>query len=441
MRPNTVLIRAIVCSALVAIATTTGAQADGKRHTPHARTVKAFKINAARAERSRRPKNASEARLGMFTARELSLLEPFIEQGPVALIEFKGEAELPAIIFAALIHAPAKDVAHVLTDPGSFPDFMPALDKVEVLSRSAQRINYAWHWQTTLFAMEGQSVMTVLPPPEGQPQRGYRIAVDNLEGDLGTGRMMWRVTPHDRDTSLVVFSSRMDLRKANWVTRQLNSGKRSINRTINIALSWGMLRGIARAAETKTVGVPLTPKRKALSAPPVNTRKLAALLNRGDLVFIDMRGEELQQVATVGRMFRSYKSMHKVMQDPTLFGPALVPGAFVDILDKKDNQIDFRWGIDIPLIGTGGQMRFEDRGSFFTVEATKDALKGGAWHFVPVNLPWTEGAVITYGNFDPATASWLVRAFISSNSDLSHGIVIGSQVMVTRAIRSRTRKQ
>lgn len=438
MRQHHVPIRVTLCAALLAIATTTGAQADGTSSASKPRTVRTTRVVASK--RSRGPKSASEARLGLFTARELALLEPFITQGPVALIEFKGEAELPAIIFGAQIHAPAREVVQVLTDPAAFPNFMPALDKVKVLSRSSQRINYAWHWQTALFAMDGQSKMTILPPPKDQPNRGHRIAIDNLEGDLGTGRMMWRVTPVDARTSLVVFSSRMDLRKANWVTRQLNSGKRSINRTINIALSWGMLRGIQRASEAKAGNTRLGAKRKALSAPPVNTRELAALLNRGDLVLIDMRGETLQQVATVGRMFRPYKTMHKVMQDPTLFGPALVPGAFVDILDKKGNHIDFRWGIDLPLIGTGGEMRFENRGSLFTVEATKEALKGGQWHFVPVNLPWTEGAVITYGNFDPATASWLVKAFISSNSDLSHGIVIGSQVMVTRAIRSRTRK-
>ncbi len=440
MRLSHVTIRVVLCAALLASATLTRAQADGRSRPPASvRTVKTAKVQKV-THRTQGPKNASDARLGLFTPRELELLRPFIEQGPVALIEFKGEAELPAIIFAMQIHAPVEQVVDVLTDPGVFPEFMPALDKVEVLSRSAQRINYAWQWQTALFAMEGQSVMTVLPPPEDQAHRGYRIAVENLEGDLGTGRMMWRVSPVNDQCSLVVFSSRMDLRTANWVTRQLNSGKRSINRTINIALSWGMLRGIQRASEARSQKSNLGTKRTALSAPPVDTRTLAALLNRGDLVLVDMHGEELEQVATVGRMFREYDVMHKVMQDPTLFGPALVPGAFVEIQEKKGKQIDFRWGIDLPLIGTGGEMRFVDRGTFFTVDATKDALKGGEWHFVPVKLPWTEGAVVTYGNFDPATASWLIRAFISSHSDLSHGIVIGSQVMLTRAIRSRTRK-
>lgn len=441
-------LRVTLCAALLSVSATTAAQADdptlsSTEATKRAPTAKAVQVRRATAPNANRrnhgPKNASEARLGLFTARELELLEPFIAQGPIALIEFKGEAELPAIIFATEVYASMDQVADVLTDPAVFPQFMPALDKVSVLSRSTQRINYAWQWQTALFAMEGQSVMTVLKPPADQPERGYRIAVENLEGDLGTGRMMWRVSPRGPNRSLVVFSSRMDLRSANWITRQLNSGKRSINRTINIALSWGMLRGIQRASEARSGLSPITTARKALSAPAVNVRKLAALLNRGDLVLIDMHGAELQQVASVGRMFRSYDAMYKVMQDPTTFGPALVPGAYVEIQKKEAKRIDFRWGIDLPLIGTGGEMRFVDRGSLFTVDATKEALRGGQWHFRPIKLPWKEGAVVTYGNFDPATASWLIRAFISSNSDLAHGIVIGSQVMVTRAIRSRSR--
>ena len=63
---------------------------------------------------------------------------------------------------------------------------------------------------------------------------------------MGTGRLVWRVYRDGPARSLVVLSMRLDLRESNYVTRQINRGARSTNRTINISLGLVMLLGTRR---------------------------------------------------------------------------------------------------------------------------------------------------------------------------------------------------
>lgn len=401
---------------------------------------------------------AKTAPLGILSPKERSALLPFMEAGPVALVEFSAGEDLPAIVFAARVAAPPAEVAEVIADVGAYPKFMPAVGDVEVLSRVGTMKSYAWKWKTSLFTLEGENILKAYAPPEGREDYGHRITVQSTRGDLGSGRMMWRLYPlvtgaptargkagaltaeaaRGATETLLVFSSRLDLRRANWVTKQINTGERSINRTANIALAFAMLRGVTRRAEDR--GRVRGPRlsEAPLARPTASPKKLATLLGRGDLLFITMDGDALRQVASVGRTFSRYSKMRSVMSKPEAFGSALVPGSYVRVEKQEGGATDFRWGIDIPLIGTSGKMHMEDRGHVIEIDAVSGAIEGGSWRFEPVKLPWREGAVVSWGRFEPEKASWLIKSLVSGNPDLGHGIIIGSQLMVSRAIRTRS---
>src|SRR4051812_35119577 len=59
-----------------------------------------------------RPYDARAERLQGLTRAELTQLEPQLQSGPVALIEFTDgdEGALPGINVATIVHAPARDV-------------------------------------------------------------------------------------------------------------------------------------------------------------------------------------------------------------------------------------------------------------------------------------------------------------------------------------------
>ena len=147
----------------------------------------------ALAEHQSSKADASVARLGAFSPAERALLTPYLSQGPVVLTEFQNrQTDLPAVIYAARIHAPAKTVAGVIGKPSDYPRFMAALTAVDIQEVSGQMTAFDWTWGVTLFSLTGRNVMTSYP---GDSTRGYRFDIRTTGGDLGIGRVMWRVYP------------------------------------------------------------------------------------------------------------------------------------------------------------------------------------------------------------------------------------------------------
>ena len=230
--------------------------------------------------------DASVARLGALSAAERELLKPHLAHGPVILTEFQNrQTDLPAVIYAARIHAPAQTVAAVIGKPSEYPRFMTALTSVDVREVTGSMTGFDWTWGVSLFTMSGRNVMTTYP---GNAERGYRFDIRTIGGELGIGRVMWRVYPDGRGKSLVVFSSRLDMRDANYITRQLAAEGNAVNRTINVAVAMVTLLEIKaeseRRAGTYVEGVYHT---KPLRRPEVDMKALWQLLGRGDLVLMD----------------------------------------------------------------------------------------------------------------------------------------------------------
>jgi carbon monoxide dehydrogenase subunit G len=379
------------------------------------------------------------ARLGNFSHHDRELLAPQLERGPVALVEFAEEAELPAILVAMYVRAPAARLMEVISDPARYPSFMPALDSVDVLTRRDATLAYEWTWTTAIFTLTGTNVMTVYPRPEGRRDRPWRVESRAIGGDLGTGRIVWRIYPQEDGRSLLVLSSRLDLRDANYVTRSITSAQRSVSRTLNLSLALVMTLGARREAERleghvdRDPSTPLPP----LARPEIDLVAFAPMLARGDLLLMTMQGDRLDQIAAIGRPGTSLERVREVMNDPREFGPALIPGSYANVTRENGNELDFDWGVDIPLLGASGKMRLVRSPTVNTVTATEGGLEGGVWHFDTAMLPWQEPVVLSWARFDLASANWILEAIVSGSRDFGYGLTAGTELMMLRAIRLR----
>ena len=289
----------------------------------------------ALAERQSGKVDASVARLGAFSPEERALLTPHLARGPVVLTEFQNrQTDLPAVIYAARIHAPAKTVAGVIGKPSDYPRFMSALTSVDVQAVNGQMMAFDWTWGVTLFSLTGHNVMTTYP---GNAKRGYRFDIRTTGGDLGIGRVMWRVYPEGPNKSVIVFSSRLDMRDANYITRQLSAEGNAVNRTINVAVAMVTLLEVKSEAERRA-GTHVNGKfaAKPLRRPRVDMEALRPLLGRGDLVLMDLDGDRMQSVAVVGRSGSSIRRVRRVMLDPEEFGKSLLHGTCAEVTERTD---------------------------------------------------------------------------------------------------------
>lgn len=387
----------------------------------------------ARAQEDRA--EAATARLGYFSAAERKLLAPHLAQGPVALVEFAEETELPALIVAARVEAPAAKVAEVVRDVAAYPRFMPALDEVKVQGTRGPTTSYEWVWRTAMFTLEGHNVMTEYPaPPEGS-SRPHAFGVRSVKGDLGAGRFMWQVFREGPERSLLVLASRIDMRRANWIAEQLSAGGNGVNRTINLSLAFLMV--MSTKAEVEGGKAEYPPKRGA--EPFLNVRKLYKFLRRGDLVLLDMEGGRLNDVSVVGHMGRHESTIRAVMSDPTSFGGALLQGSIAEVISRDEEGVDFKWKIPLPLVGSSGRMRLEERDNgVIAVNAVSGGLEGGKWRFA-IHPPAYDAVLVGWARFDPAKTSWLIERLVRGVPYFKEGLSAASQIMVIRSIRTRAR--
>ena len=387
--------------------------------------------------------DARTDRLQGLNRGDLQRLEPALLRGPVGLIEFanKKEDALPGINLAAIVHAPARDVAALLRNPRGYPKFMRTLDEVKVVSDDAHGLVYDWRWQVALFSLQGRSALTVFDPPKARPDAGYRITIDNQSGDFGAGRITLRVLPRGPKESLLVVAMRLDLRAANYVARKLAKAARSINRSANMSLAYTLLLSARREAERRAGYRDPGTAAPVLHKPQLAAGDLLPLLVRGDLIMLDMRGDRLDQLAVFGLISQPSALVRTVMLDADGFGAALLPGSSAEVVARKDKTTTFDWDIDLPLVGVSGRMQMRDADPVVAVDAIDGALTGGRWNFEPEKVTPEITMMAGWASFDLRTASWFMRQLADADPYLGHGMSAASQIMLMRAIRSRSDKR
>lgn len=381
-------------------------------------------------------------RLAGLSRAELQLLEPFLQNGPIALAEFTNDKDaIPAINVATLVHAPAASVVSLIRDPRGYPRFMRTFDEVEMVQSGAAATVYDWRWQVSLLSLRGRNAMTVFAPPPEHADNGYRITIDSLAGDLGTGRTAIRVLPHGERECLLVISMRVDLRNANYVARQIAKAARSMNRSANMSLASAMMLSLRREAEKRAGYQPPARAAAGLTKPALDAQTALPLLMRGDLVLLDMTGDTLNQIAVFGVIMRDRALVREVMLDADSFGAALVPGSTAKVIARQGSTLTFEWDVNLPLVGVSGRMRMRDANPIVAVDAVEGALQGGRWNFETQELGQGATLIANWAKFDVRSSTWFVRKLAETDPYLGHGMSAAGEVMLVRALRSQAGKR
>lgn len=414
------------------------------RHFAHsALCIAVLFLHGMWAAQAQAETKAQTERLDGLSKADLTLLAPELARGPVALVEFADmdRDQLPAVNIAVPIQASAEAVTRVLTDPASFPKFMPTLDRVEIVAKHDNSVVYDWAFNLAILRMRGRNQMTIYPGRGPENARSTRVTIDSLEGDLGQGRMLFRVQPSGQNDSMLVVSLRLDLREANYVARQVAKAGRSVNRSANIALAFSM--ALHTQLEAERIEKRSRPVREpnGVHKPAVELARVAPLLHRGDLLLFETRAATLEQVSVLGVVTKGIDTVQHVMRDAKGFGSSLVPGSKAEVVAQKDAVTTFDWAIGLPLLGVSGQMRLQDEGQRLAIEATSGALTGGRWWFEATPVTPDATLVTGWARFDFQNSVWLLEKLVAADAYLGHGIAGASELMLLRAIRSRAYKQ
>lgn len=409
---------------------------------PLASAARAGSGTAAVTTSGPRARDVRSERLSGLSKGELQLLLPYLQTGAVALAEFTEDKDaIPAINVATLVHAPAASLVALIRDPAAYPRFIHTFDAVELVQQGAGATVYDWRWQLSLLTLRGRSAMTVFAPAPERAESGYRITIDSLAGDLGTGRTAIRVLPRGEHESLLVISMRIDLRNANYVARQVAKAARSMNRSANLSLASSMMLGLRHEAEQRAGYRAPAREAKPLSRPSLDARAALPLLSRGDLVLLDLNGDALDQVAAFGLVMHDRALVREVMLDADAFGSALVPGSTAKVVAREGSDVTFDWNVNLPIVGVSGRMRMHPSDAEIAIDAVDGALKGGRWNFDLQELGKGATLVTSWAKFDVRGSSWFIRRLADGDPFLAHGISASGEIMLVRALRALAGKR
>lgn len=385
--------------------------------------------------------DARRDRLEGLTKAELAGLGPILDRGPIALVEFADmdADQLPGINVALRVGVSAEQLTSLIADPANYPHFMPIVDSVKVLARAQNAIVYEWAFDLAVLQLRGRSTMTVYRAAPGSDAPS-RITIDSDDGDMGRGRFLLRIYPQSPKSSLMLVSMRLDLREANYVARQMARAARSVNRSANLSIAMSMALHLRSEAERRAKVVHPQPVLRGLDKPAYDLRALAPLLSRGDVLFFDMSGDQLNQVAVVGAIDQTHEKVQATMRDANSFGSALVPGSHAKVVSQSEGTTTFDWNIDLPLVGVSGRMRMQDQAPRLAIDATSGALKGGRWMFEATPLEKKLTLVTGWARFDFSNSTWLLEKILDADTFFGVGMTGASEVMLVRALRSRATK-
>ena len=229
-----------------------------------------------------------------------------------------------------------------------------------------------------------------------------------------------------------------DMRGANYVADQLSSGGRGVQRTINISMAMIMLLGTKNEAQRVAGYEEPTRQLGELEPLEMNARHLWPLLEDGDLVFMELAGNRVDRVATIGRSSRNEEHTRAVMIDPEEFGRALISGSTAHVVETHDDHVVFEWGIPLPIIGVEGRMRLTPTDDVIRVDGVSGSLGTSEWRFDTTVISPHDTAIRGWSRYDMRETSPVIRRMIGDDDAFSHGLAAATQVMIVRSLRSRS---
>ena len=195
-----------------------------------------------------RPKKRSRAAIRIDSVtRDLKggvhrALMPLTSRGEVALVQSRPDGTLKQVVVLGLVGASPDAVHAVAADPTKYPEFLPTVAGIEVLERTASRVEYIHRFAVPLIELSVTSEMRYLP--------GRRITLRILGGDLKRGHYAWEFLPADGAArTLTLFYAATDIRERSWFLEKLVEREPYFEHGLNVGLGLVSVRAVGRRAE------------------------------------------------------------------------------------------------------------------------------------------------------------------------------------------------
>src|SRR5262249_7828938 len=119
------------------------------------------------------PVPAEDQALPALSTHDHAALARLLARGPVALVSYMWGEDVPSVLFALDVRAPAPRAAPLVGDPAGYARSLPVLHDVHVTSTHAQSTSYDWTWSAANIELHGRNELDAFAPPPGHEDRGW----------------------------------------------------------------------------------------------------------------------------------------------------------------------------------------------------------------------------------------------------------------------------
>ncbi len=377
---------------------------------------------------------APSPRIEALPAETLSALAELSAPGAAALVFFPDGGPQARTTVAVRVDAPAETVRRALLDAARWPEFMPALTRVEQTARFGRRAAYRFDVAAGLLTVHATTAIT--------ERSARRIDLDVDASDFGPAGARWELVPQDGAHTLLVVTSWSDPSQGHWLFRNAATSDPSATAGMNVAVDLTLALSLARRARD-LAGTP-TPARPApwtddgaLLQAPAPGRWMALHPRYYTMVFSLDREGSVRAVNVTGQTYGPAAEVLARVQDVSRYRDHL-PGVRASSWDAVPTDaapsrahLLLRTPFDA---GEGDVERRLEGPSTVFVDGRSGELAGSRWRW-DVSTDPTRGTFLSLtGVPNAATATLLTRAVSAREPFLVPGAAALRQLVWLRSM-------
>ncbi len=363
------------------------------------------------------------------TQSELTAAQGLLKRGQVTVVPPSGAKGKASVILLTRVSAPAKTAYKVVAEPGRYPDFMKALQKVTITSRHKNTQTYNYQWHAGGMPWKGSCSMALAPSTD--------VAVRVMKSDFGIGQMRWHFYPQTASTSLMAHAATFDMNSGNQVLRWLLGRGAAMPEALALTLSTVLLEGSRSRAEVlakaKTNTVANAPA-SALTAAELIA--LGPLFKRGTVILVERSANGAFRNALVAQTVDAPVAVvTKLLAAPDQWPSAVPVVSELEVTSRKNGAPhDVRIEMNLSIFSVDGAARITKTFKGVTLQGTGGSFSKTRMQFTATPLPDGRTVLQSVGRADMTHASFLLRRLVQREPTFAHGLNSAAQLLFVRGL-------
>lgn len=360
---------------------------------------------------------------------ELTAARSLIDRGMIAVVEPSVGTARANLMLLAPARASAERAFQVVAQPELYPEFMGALDEVDVTSRRGGTLVYSWQWRMGGAPWQGVSAMAFAPPRD--------ISVRIMRSDLGTGQFRWHFYPAGESSSLIAESLTLDLSGGHRIIQWLVGRGAAMSESVSLTLGIVLLEGSRRRAEAlggaqASVGATATPP-SGLTGDEVNA--LVPLLDRGAVVLLESEPDgSFRQAVVVEAIDAPRERVLDLLHHPERWTAAVPVLSALEITSRQGSTMDARVAMNLSLFEVEGTVRITTDAEGVELRGTAGGLSRLRLRFRLSTLPDGRTVLQVTGRSQASQAAFFLRQLVRSEPNFEHGLGSAAQLLFVRGL-------